>query len=96
MLIPRFSVKRMLAIVAGFSAFFAIVSLAVRGHYAWAVSLTLAVSSLVVAFLIYAFFFLIAWWISLLVDLGRGRPRPQSPFAGQTPPPQIITPQDPE
>ena len=95
MLIPRYSIRWLLAATTVCAAFFAIVAAAVRGHI-WAVAVSVSVASLAVAFLLYAIFFLFAWWASLVVDAMRPSALPRSPFADASMPPQLVPPDDQE
>jgi len=95
MLIPRFSIRWLLAMTTACAVFFAIVASAVRGQI-WAVAISVSVASLAVAFLLYAIFFLFAWWVSLIVDAARPTALPRSPFADASMPPQLVPPDDQE
>ena len=95
MLIPRFTIRWLLLLTTVSAVFFLVVTCAVRGD-AWAVSISLGVVSLAVAFLVYGAFFGAAWLVASVVGLFReGSPR-KTPFATAEPPPQIIPPEEPE
>jgi hypothetical protein len=94
MLVPQFSIRQMLAIVTALGVFSLVVSLAMRGH-AWAMSLVITCVTLLVAFLLYGLCFFAAWCCWLIVGRWTGEPEPQSPFAQDAPPPQIIPPEEP-
>ena len=95
MLIPRFTIRRLFGITAVCGIFFLIVSFAVRGHL-WAASISVALAGLLVLLLVHALFFSMSWVTSLLVGVVQGMKAARSPFAQDTPPPQIIPPEDPE
>ncbi len=95
MFLPRFTIRRLLQIMVVCGLLFLVASYAVRGAE-WAAGVTIAVGSTLAALLVYAVFFCIAWWISLVVDSYQPRPKHKSPFAQGSPPPQLIRPEDPE
>jgi len=96
MLIPRFSLRILLLLMTASGAFFYIVMLAVRGQV-WAVSVSIALSSLLLAFLLYAMTFALGWGLSSTFHLAARRNPVGSPFASAAPPPQVIVPpQDPD
>lgn len=91
MLLPRFSIR----LILGFTAVCAIVAYvgahAVEGK-AWAMGVIASVGFLVAATFCYVGLFLLGWIISSVFGLVRVPDRPHSPFAGASPPPQIIEP----
>lgn len=94
-LIPRFSLKWML----GFTAVAAVISLVLAqaaNHQAWAIGVVIALSSLVLAFGIYAWFFAVAWFFALVRRNSAGQPKASSPFASAGPPAQLVPPRQPE
>ena len=95
MLIPRFTIRWLLMLTTVSAVFFLIVTCAVRGD-AWAVSVSLGVVSLAVAFLVYGAFFGFAWLVASVVSVFREGPSRKTPFATAEPPPQIIPPEQPE
>ena len=95
MLLPRFSIRWLLVLTTAFGVFFTILSIAVRGQ-AWAIAISVAIASLGVFMLIYAGVFVASWWISLAVEAYRPSRGPTNPFAEAKPPPQLISPEDPE
>ncbi len=91
MLLPRFTIGRLLQITLVCGVISLVASYGVRGAE-WAAGLTIAVGSLLVAMLIYAVFFCVAWWISRL----RHSQRPGPERKSSSPPPQWIKPEDPD
>ena len=89
MLIPRFTIRRLLWITTLCSVFFLGVSLGARGHV-WAASISAAVVSVATAFLFYAVFFAATWLVSRVVFAAAGRHEAGSPFAQHSPPPRIV------
>ena len=80
MLIPRYSIRFLLLLMTASGVFFLVVALAVRGH-AWALALSIAVSSVLFTITLHAIVFFFAW---SLTWLWRGVWRykvPTSPFA---------------
>ena len=94
MLIPRFSIRWLLIVTAVFAAFFFLVSVAVRGE-PWAIAVSVALGSLALLVVIHAGFFLVAWLIAEMIGLAWRPQQPESPFATEKPPPQIVPPTDP-
>ncbi len=100
MLIPRFTVRRLLAITAICGIFFWILAVALNPtvelqNKVWAVAISIAVGSVVVAFVCYAAFFGLAYILATVFGLIRHEPVEGTPFATAEPPPQIIPPQEP-
>jgi hypothetical protein len=96
MLIPRFSLRQLLVITTASAIFCYVIAMATRGHQ-WAMAISIAVSSVLGAFLVYAFLFAGAWVLTLGGRLFTKQNVSASPFATGTPPPQLITPpEDPE
>ena len=93
MWIPRLSLMTILGLFTGLGVFLAVVVLAMQGNEG-ALAVSVAVGSLVLAAFVYALFFLVALLLSTLLGFQRIDDRPASPFANETPPPQIITPED--
>lgn len=95
MLIPRFSLRWLLAVTSASGVFFLVVAQAVRGS-SWARGVCVAALYLVVCLL----FYVAAWGATIILARARGmRPVPQvvtTPFATAEPPAQIIPPEDPE
>lgn len=73
MLLPRFSMKTILATMTGSALVFVIVGQAVRGS-AWALGISMAIGSVVLALSIYALMFLIVWLCSLVLERDRKLP----------------------
>jgi antibiotic biosynthesis monooxygenase (ABM) superfamily enzyme len=95
MLIPRFTLRWLMLLITVISVFCVIVAQAFRGH-AWALGISLAAASLMLAFLTYGVFFCLAASLAALWGLHRQDVGVASPFATVEPPPQIIPPEDPE
>jgi len=95
MLIPRFTLRWMLAITAVVAAFAWIASLAVRGSI-WAVAVCVAAGSVPAMFLLYAIVFAAAFMMARALERRRVPPHGDTPFATATPPPQLVPPRDPE
>jgi hypothetical protein len=80
MLIPQFTLRRLLALTAVCGGVFLVLSQAVAGS-AWAIGVSVAIGSLVAVFAAYAAVFGGVWILTLL-PLGRDRRRQAgSPFA---------------
>jgi hypothetical protein len=94
MLIPRFSVRWLLAATAVCSVLAYVVAQAVMGQ-AWGIAASVACGALLLTFLVYVAVFVVAWGIAFLGASRRGR-QATSPFAAHVPPPQILPPQDPD
>ncbi|MBC8356007.1 MAG: hypothetical protein H8E66_28860 [Planctomycetes bacterium] len=91
MLIPRFSLRQLLAITTVSSLFCYIIAMATRGHQ-WAIAITLAISSLLLTLVIHAIIFSVAWLLTLFGGSFSKQRVAVSPFANATPPPQLVTP----
>ena len=95
MLIPRFSVRWLFALIAICAVLAFIVSLATAGRL-WAVALSIAAGSLVLTLALHASAFGIAWGLAELWRLASGRKVTTSPFAPHTAPPQLVSVPDPD
>ncbi len=95
MLAPQFSIRQILAVTTALGVFSLIASLAVRGH-AWAVGVVVAGLTLILAFLLYGLCFFAAWCVSSFRGRFSRPVSPESPFAQDTLPPQIIPPEEPQ
>jgi hypothetical protein len=95
MLIPRFTIRWLLALTAVCAVFFLILTFGVRGAL-WAAAMSIAVGSLIVAFACYAVVFAGGYLLASTFCLLRTKTQAASPFATDRPPPQIITPIDVE
>jgi hypothetical protein len=95
MLIPNFSIRHLLGLMTVLSVVSLVVKLAIDGQQ-WAIAVSIGLGCLVTMFGMYALTFLIAAPFGMIDSAWRGRPRPANPFATQTPPPQILPPEDPE
>jgi hypothetical protein len=96
MLIPRFTLRRLLLVMTGISVVCVIIAQASRGH-AWAIAISMAVAGLVLCFLVYAALFSAAFTLAAMFGLTRRRAVvAASPFAAAQPPEQLVPPEDPE
>lgn len=96
MLIPRFSLRQLLAVTTASALFCYVIALATRGH-AWAITISIAISSILLAFAVHAMVFAVAWLLALAGSLFTKRTVAASPFASAALPPQFVTPpEDPE
>ncbi len=91
MLIPRFSLRQLLAVTTACALFFYTVAMATRGHQ-WAIAISLAISSVLLVLVAYAGVFLVAWVLTLIGGLFTKQVVVASPFADAAPPPQFVTP----
>lgn len=82
MLIPQFSVRWLLALVAVCALLFWVFSQALAGT-SWAVGISVAVISLIVIFCVHAVFFWLTWLLAVLLGQFK-RPRPRY-TEGETP-----------
>ena len=94
MLIPRFSLGWIFSATTVLAVFFLVVALAVDGK-PWAVGVSVALSSLVVIAVIHAFMFFLIWPLTEHRRRVARVRQPDSPFATDAPPPQIIPPNEP-
>ncbi|MCA9122864.1 MAG: hypothetical protein KDB11_21910 [Planctomycetales bacterium] len=96
MLLPRFSLLQLLSITTVSAVFCYVIAMATRGHQ-WAMAISIATSSVLCAFVVYAMLFAVAWMLTLLGSSFAAKKVAASPFATAAPPPQLITPpEDPE
>ncbi len=95
MLLPRFTLRRLLLFMVGCAAFCWVVAAGFKGQ-TWAIAFSAGVASLGFMLLLHSMTYLVAWWISLVTDLFRPSSKRQSPFAEGSMPPQLIPPQEPE
>ena len=93
MLIPRFTVRRLLAITAVCGCLCLIFSLGLQGHI-WAAAISMTIVGLLLILTLHVAFFTVAWLISLLVVRDSTRIA-RSPFSEHQLPPQVI-PEEPE
>jgi len=91
MLIPRFTLRKLLLLVTISSIFFLIVRLALGGS-AWAAAVALAVASVLLAFLTYGALFVLAYALFWLLAALRRHRAGGSPFAPAAVPPQLVPP----
>ena len=97
MVLPRFSLFAIVFVATTvFAAIFAIGRQAIFGH-AWAIAICVALGGLVTIMLTNALLYievrLAGWFVRRVFKGGK---RPESPFATDKLPPQIIPPSDPE
>ncbi len=94
MLLPRFSLRLILAVVTALCLFSLVQSLAYRGS-AWALAVCVAGYAAVVMALVYAGLFFLSWLLSLVFR--RQGPKVESPFASDRLPPRLVpAPPDPD
>ncbi len=74
-LIPRYSLRALLAVTSVSGVFFLLISLGLQGHV-WAFAVSLAIGFVGVAFAVYALFFIMAWGVSLF----SGTSKPTEPI----------------
>ena len=90
MLIPRFSIRWLLAMTSVCALFSYVVAQAVAGAQ-WALAMTASLSLVATCFLLYAVAFLIAYGLARFTRSLRSNDAPQTPFASDEQlPPQII------
>ncbi|MCH2130148.1 MAG: hypothetical protein MK179_13450 [Pirellulaceae bacterium] len=89
MLIPRFTIRRLIALTAACGLFFFVVSCAVQGSI-WAIAVSASISLLVFCFFLFGLLFAVAVCATFFVQLFRAPRQTESPFAKDSPPPQII------
>jgi len=91
MLIPQFTIRRMLAITAVFAVICVVGTFATRGQ-PWAVAITVMIGSLVLGFVSYLGFFVVAWVFAVMAGLFEmkqpGPPFVQGPSVAPAVPPQ--------
>lgn len=96
MLIPQFSLRRLLGVMAALAVVSLIASFGVRGH-SWALAATGALAATALAFLAYFLAWLFAAGASGCIYLLKLRqPTPESPFATHKPAPQVLEPRETE
>jgi hypothetical protein len=93
MLIPKFTIRRLLILTAVCAVISLVGTFAFRGQ-PWAIALIVALAAFVMGFGAYLFFFLVVRIMSAIADLFV-TPGPTSPFAQHRPPPQVIPPDEP-
>lgn len=95
MLIPRYTLRRLLLLMTCISVFCVIVAQAVGGK-AWAISVSLAAASLLMCFLVYGVLFGVAYLLASMLGVTRRSANVGTPFATAEPPLQMVPPEDPE
>ena len=85
MFVPRYSIRTILLVTAGFSIFFLIVGLGIRGH-AWAGAIAVGIGSLVFVAIVHAAFFSLCWAFAnrrpqrILTSSAKNKLLPPEPF----------------
>jgi hypothetical protein len=92
MLIPRISLRRMLAITSLCAVVFLMARFARHGEH-WAVAIVVACIAAIILLVLFSLLFGIAYLLARFVPLGR-RDGELSPFASDRLPPQIVPPRD--
>ncbi len=92
MLIPRFSIRLMLTVTAICAVIFLVGNYAARGQ-TWALAILAAVLSAVILSFIFAALFFVAYLFSFSSRYSRPV-IPESPFATDKLPPQVIPPRE--
>jgi hypothetical protein len=95
MLIPRYSVRTLLLQTVAVAVYCLFLTLAINGHL-WAIGILAVLHSLIFLLILHALVFAmtapIAWAYGSLAK----QPAPTSPFATEQPPPQLVSPPEPE
>ena len=91
MLIPRFSLRQLMAVTTVSALFCYVIAMATRGHQ-WALAISVAVSSVLLALVVHASLFAVAWLLALVGRLFTKERIAASPFANAAPPLQLVTP----
>lgn len=91
MLIPRFSLRQLLTFTTVSALFCYLLAMAAHGHQ-WAIAISLAISSVHCALIVYAAVFAVAWLLTVVIGLFTRQHAASSPFATAVPPPQFVTP----
>ena len=92
---PRFSIRSLLILPTASSFVCLVAMFAVQGSL-WALAVTISLLGLSVSFVAYALVFAVAYLLASSVAMARASATSGTPFATQTPPPQIIPPNEPE
>lgn len=95
MLLPKFSIRLLLAAMAAIGVLSIAFKYALDGR-AWAISSFMALGMLGLMFAFYSAAFLIGSVFGAIDSAIRPGPRPTTPFATNQPPPQILPPPEPE
>ncbi len=92
MLIPRYTLRRLLLLTTAVSLLCFVVARAIAGK-AWAFGLSLAAASLLLCFLVYGALFAVAYVLTAIRQAGRPAARAGTPFATAEPPIQMVPPE---
>jgi len=92
MLIPRFSIRWMMAIMVVFALIFVVAKFAMTGSI-WALSILASVFAGVILMVAFALMFLVISLIGKVLPV-RSKPQAESPFAADRLPPQVIASRD--
>lgn len=95
MLIPRFSLRGLLGLITICGAVFSIASFAFRGQR-WAIAVIGAIGSLLIVAAIHVTVFIVTWLLTQVFPNRFRETMPRSPFAGDSPSPQVIAPTEPD
>jgi hypothetical protein len=93
MLVPNFSIRWLLGMTTAAAFFFLVVNFAIAGQ-TWAYCAATAIVFLMLAFVFYGIMFFFAFWLTQVTRFAQPKPKPTSPFATDSLPPQIIAPVD--
>jgi hypothetical protein len=93
MLIPRFSLRWLLAAMTVCGVLAYLLAQAIMGE-SWGIAISVALGSLLITAVIHVVVFVVAWGLGSMGQETRKK-RAASPFATHTPPPQILPPSDP-
>lgn len=92
MLIPQFTTRQMMLGMTGASAFCLVLWFAVWQKQAWAMAVALSAGSLVLTLIVGMVMFQLSYLLARMLGLLRPPEKPQSPFATDAPPPQLVRP----
>ena len=93
MIIPQFTIRRLLAIITACSVVFLVLARAVSGD-TWAIGVSASVGTLVLIMFVNAGLFATVWVCQQAGSRLRKTPGEASPFASDRAAPQILPPED--
>ena len=93
MLVPRFTISRMLALVTALSVFFAIVAVAARGNYV-ARAVVTAVLMVGLSLIVFSLVHSLAVIVARITNAIFPPPKRTSPFAEDVTPPRYVSPEN--